>query len=107
MRIAIAATAPDEGERINRHAARAEFYMVFDETGMLCEVILNPFKDYDQAVGMRVADYLAEKSVDVLAAGNLGVGFMRALDAKGIRYVESKGIIRDIAKDLAARFAAA
>ena len=107
MRIAIAATAPDENGEVGRHAARAECYLVFDETGTFCEAIHNPFKDYDRAVGVRVADYLAEKAIDVLAAGNFGVGFMRALDAKGVRHVESEGRVKDVAKNLATRFGAA
>lgn len=104
MRIAIAATAPDEGGKISRHGARAECYLVFDETATLREVLQNPFKDYDHAVGIRVADYLAEKAVDVVAAANLGTGFTTALEDKGVRYAESEGDIGDIAKDLAARF---
>ena len=107
MRIAIAATAPDEGGEISRRGARAECYLVFDETATLREVLQNPFKDYDRAVGVRVADYLAEKAVDVVAAANLGTGFTTALDAKGIRYAESEGTIGDVAKDLVARFGTA
>ena len=106
MRIAIAATAPDEGGEISRRGARAECYLVFDETATLSEVLQNPVKDYDRAVGVRVADYLAEKMVDVVAAANLGTGFTTALDAKGVRYAEIEGIIGDIAKDLAAQFGA-
>ena len=107
MRIAIAGMAADENGVVGRHAARAECYLVYDETGTFCEVIQNPFKDYDRAVGVRVADYLAEKAIDVLAAGNFGVGFMRALDAKGVRHVESEGRVKDVAKNLATRFGAA
>ena len=107
MRIAIAALAPDEGGEISRRGARAEYYLVFDETATLREVIPNPFRDYDHAVGVRVADYLAEKAVDVVAAANLGTGFTTALEHKGVRYAESEGIIGNVAKDLAARFGAA
>lgn len=107
MRIAIAATTPDEGGKISRRGARADCYLVFDETGTVREVIQNPFKDYDRAVGIRVADYLAEKAVDLVAAANLGTGFTTALDAKEIRYMESEGIVADIAMDLATRFGTA
>jgi predicted Fe-Mo cluster-binding NifX family protein len=103
MKIAIAATVPDQGGEISRHGARAAYYLVFDEAATLREVIQNPFKDYDRAVGVRVADYLAEKAVDVLAAGNFGVGFVKALDAKGVGHIESEGNIAHAAKDLAAR----
>jgi predicted Fe-Mo cluster-binding NifX family protein len=104
MRIAIAATTPDESGKISRRGGRADCYLVFDETATLREVMLNPFKDYDRAVGVRVADYLAEKAIDVIAAGNFGSGFLKALDAKGVHHVESEGNVGDIAKDLAARF---
>ena len=104
MRIAIAATVPKDDEEISRCGARAECYLVFDEAAALREVLENPFKDYDHAVGIRVADYLAEKSVDIVSAANLGTGFTKALDAKGIRHVEGEGIVGDIAKNLAAQF---
>ena len=96
MRIAIAATTPDEGGEISRRGARAECYLVFDEAGTLCEVIRNPFKDYDRAVGVRVADYLAEKAVDVVSAANLGSGFTTALESKGVRYAEREGVIGNV-----------
>jgi predicted Fe-Mo cluster-binding NifX family protein len=103
MRIAIAATAPNEGGKIGRRGARAECYLVFDETATLREILQNPFSEYDRAVGVRVADYLAEKGINFVAAAHLGTGFTTALDAKGVRYSENEGIIRDVAKDLTAR----
>lgn len=107
MRIAIAATGPDKDEEISRRGARAECYLVFDESGTLNEVVQNPFADYDRAVGIRVADYLAEKDVDVVAAANLGSGFTTALKDKGIRYAECDATVADVAKDLAGQFGAA
>lgn len=104
MRLAIAATAPDVNGGISRQGARAECYLVFDESGAQLDVIHNPFKDYDRAVGLRVADYLAEKGVSVVAAAHLGSGFTRALEAKGIRHAECEGAVEAVAKELAARF---
>lgn len=106
MRIAIAAMTRDENTEVSRRGARAECYLVYDETGALCDVIENPFKDYDRAVGLRVADYLAEKSIDAFAAAHIGSGFERALDAKGIRHIERDGIVSEVAKNLAARLEA-
>lgn len=107
MRIAIAATEPDEGAKISRHGARADWYLVFDETATLRERIQNPFKDDRHAVGVRVADYLAQSAIDVVVAANLGTGFTTALDSKGVRHVACEGRIGDIAKDLAAQFGTA
>lgn len=101
MKIAIAATSPDDKGAICRRGARAAYYLVFDETAALREVLPNPFKDYDRAVGVRVADYLAEKGIDMVAAANFGTGFATALDSKGIRYAECEGTIGDVVKELA------
>lgn len=103
MKIAIAAMSADENGRISRHGARAGYYLVFDETEKLREVLPNPFKDYDHAVGIRVADYLHEKGIDAVAAANFGTGFIDALDAKAVRHVQCEGIVADVAKDLVAR----
>jgi len=106
MRIAIAAMTRDQNAQISSRGARAEFYLVYDETGAFCDLIENPFKDYDRAVGLRVADYLADKSVNAVAAAHIGSGFERALDAKGIRHIQREGIISEVAKDIAARLEA-
>lgn len=106
MRIAIAAMERDEDSKISRHGARAECYLVYDRAGTLCDVIENPFKDYERAVGVRLADYLADRAIDVVAAANFGTGFMRALDAKGIRHLECNGVVGEVGKELAARFGA-
>lgn len=105
MRIAIAAMKQDVEDEVSHKGARATFFIVFDETGKLLEIIPNPFTEYDRAVGVRVADYLADKHVDVIAARHLGTGFTSALDNKGVRYVESSGTINSVAKELGVRFA--
>lgn len=106
MNIAIAASTANAHADISHRGARADCYLVFDQAGELVEVIDNPFKDYDRAVGLRVADYLAEKGVSVVAAAHLGNGFTTALDAKGIRHAECNGAVAAVAKELAARFGA-
>lgn len=104
MKLAIAATTADPHGGISRHGARADCYLVFDESGVQLDVIHNAFKDYDRAVGLRVADYLAENGITVVAAAHLGGGFIRALEAKGIRYAECEGAVEAVAKEIAARF---
>ncbi|MDY6943645.1 MAG: NifB/NifX family molybdenum-iron cluster-binding protein [Pseudomonadota bacterium] len=104
MRIAIAAPGPDSDGEIGRRGARAVCYLVFDETATLREVIQNPFQDFDHAVGVHVADLLADKSVDIVAAAHLGSGFTSALDKRRVRYAEYQGVIAEVAKQLAARF---
>ena len=96
MKIAVAASAPNEMQPVAQHGARAEFYLVFDETANTHEALENPFKDYPKSVGIRVADFLADKSVDLVLAGRFGTGFARALDAKGVRHKEVHGTIEQV-----------
>jgi predicted Fe-Mo cluster-binding NifX family protein len=107
MKIAIAASTADIHGGISHRGARADCYLVFDEARTLHGVIQNPFKDYDRAVGIRVADYLAEKGISGVVAAHLGRGFTTALDAKGIRHAESEGSIDEVAKKLGNFFGAA
>ena len=106
MKIAIAAPTTNAQDAISRRGARAECYLVFDESGGQLEAIQNPFKDYDRAVGVRVADYLAERGISVVAAAHLGNGFTTALEAKGILDSECEGTVSTVARELAARFGA-
>lgn len=96
----------DEKATISHQGARAECYLVYDEAEKSCDVIENPFQDYDRAVGLRVVDDLAGKSVNAAVATHIGSGFEQSLDAKAIRHIESEGIIREVAKELVARLEA-
>jgi len=100
MRIAVAAAAPNQKQPVARHGARADFYLVFDEAANTHEALANPFKDYPKSVGIRVADFLADKSIDLVVAGRFGVGFARALDSKGVRHKELRGTIEEVVKDI-------
>lgn len=91
MKIAVATDIADETAPVSRHAARAGFYLVFDENGILLDVIHNPFKDYERVVGIRVADYLADQRIDMVVAAKFGTGFTDALKSKGIRQAELGG----------------
>ena len=95
MKIAIAATEMTDNGPVCSRGARAAFFLLFDEDAEVVEAIENPFKDYDHAVGIHVADYLADKQVEVVAAGHIGSGFAKALDNKGLRHMEVDGSIKD------------
>jgi predicted Fe-Mo cluster-binding NifX family protein len=95
MRIAIAATEMSDNGAVCSRGARAAFFLVFNEDAEVIEALENPFKDYDHAVGLHVADYLASKQVDIVAAGHIGSGFANALDNKGLRHMEVQGPIKD------------
>lgn len=101
MRIAIAAAKPDAKGDVGRRGARMPYYIVFDESAAVAEILPNPFAAYDRAAGLRVADYLHENRIDIVVAANFGTGFMNALESKGIRYMAYEGAILDAARKIA------
>jgi predicted Fe-Mo cluster-binding NifX family protein len=95
MKIAVAADIADPHAQVSRHAARAACYLVFDATGQQVGAIQNPFKDYDRAVGIRVADFLADQGIGIVVAANFGTGFTDALTSKGVRMIVHDGSIAE------------
>lgn len=101
MRIAIAAMDGTGSAEVCARAARAPFFLIYDGDGELREVVSNPFDTRERAVGVRMADYLAEKGIDTVIAGHFGPNFADALSAKGMRRLEMRGTVGDIAARVA------
>ena len=98
--IAVATFEKTESNEISDKAARASYYLVFDKSGKLLEVISNPFCNDTRGAGPKVADLLAEKNVTVVVAGAFGHKMAKALEAKGIKHHEASGIVKNVVEDL-------
>lgn len=92
--IAVATFEKTESSQISDKAARAPYYLVFDKSGKLREIISNPFRDAAGGAGPKMADLLAEKNVTVVVAGAFGYKMAKALEAKGIKRHETTGIVK-------------
>ncbi len=98
--IAVATFEKTESSQISDKAARAPYYLVFDKSGKLLEIISNPFHDAAGGAGPKMADLLAEKNVTVVVAGSFGYKMANALEAKGIKYHEATGIVKKAVEKL-------
>ncbi len=98
--IAVATFEKTESSQISDKAARAPYYLVFDKSGKLLEIISNPFSDAARGAGPQVADLLAEKNVTVVVAGAFGYKMEKALEAKGIKHHEATGIVKKAVEKL-------
>ncbi len=98
--IAVATFEKTESSQISDKAARAHYYLVFDKSGKLREIISNPFRDAAGGAGPKMADLLAEKNVTVVVAGAFGYKMAKALEAKRIKHHEASGIVKNVVEDL-------
>jgi len=95
MKIAIASVSKDENGEISPRPGRAQFYLLFDESSKLLEVISNPFSRGGGGAGFGVAKMLADKGVDIVVGGQFGENMEGALRERGLKYYEMTGGVRD------------
>jgi len=92
MKIAIASEGKNIDSEISPKGGRAPYYLIFEDKDLI-EVIKNPFAVGSGGAGWSVAYMLAEKKIDLVVAGKIGVNMQTALKEKKINFKESSGKI--------------
>lgn len=95
MKIALASIGRDEKSEISPRPGRARFYLIFDESASLLEVIPNPFSRGGGGAGFGVAKMLADKGVDIVVGGQFGENMEGTLKERGLKYYEMTGCARE------------
>ena len=98
--IAVAAVDRTGESQISQKAARAPYFLIYDNNGKLLEAVSNPFGDSARRAGPRVAEFFAEKNVTVVVAGNFGQKMKIALDKYGIRHLTVTGVVNKAIREL-------
>jgi len=80
---------------VSHLAARAPYFLMVDGSGKVIEAAENPYKDNRGGAGVAAANYLAEKNVTIVVAGNFGSKMTDALKAQKIAYVKFEGNVED------------
>ena len=93
MKIAIAANTLDSDAQVSAQAARAPFYLFYDENGAFLEAITNPYSSVERGAAPRAARLLQEHDVDTLVAGEFGGRFVDLLEENNINTVLGSGPI--------------
>jgi predicted Fe-Mo cluster-binding NifX family protein len=94
MKIAVCAVENNENSEISERAARAPFFLIF-ENEKIIDAIKNPFSFGGGGAGFAAAKLLADKKVKIVVAGKAGLNFASALSEKGIELKEKKGKAKD------------
>ena len=90
--IAVASDGETLKAAVSQIAARCPYFLIVDSKGKLLEAIENPYKDTRGSAGVSVVNFLAEKNVTIVIAGNFGNKMKDALKAQGIAHFEFEGI---------------
>ena len=101
--IAVAADGGKQDSNISQQAARASWFLFFDEQGVFLEATQNPAKDLKGGAGGSAAEFLDKRGVKIVTAASFGDKMAAALDGYHIKYIEKEGVadivVREILKE--------
>ena len=98
MKIVVAASSKTAKASVSNMAAKCPYYLIFNNKGDLIEVIDNPYRDASGGAGPSAANFLAQRDVTIVIAGNFGSKMINTLKNKGITHFEFKGRVNDAVK---------
>ncbi len=98
MKIAVAAGSKSAKASVSNIAAKCPYYHIFNNKGELIEVIDNPYRDASRGAGPLAANFLAQRGVNIIIAGNFGSKMVNTLENKGVTHFEFKGPVDDAVK---------
>ena len=95
VKVAVASTGKTAAASVSNVAAHSPYYLIFDGTGKLTEVISNPHQDTEPGAGPSAAHYLAAKGVSIVISENFGIKMINALKGNRIKHFELKGQVAE------------
>ncbi len=98
IKIAVASCDKTAKASVSNKAAKCPYYFIFDSKGELTEVIDNPYGNANRGAGPSAANFLAQKGVTIVIAGNFGLKMINTLKNKSITHFEFKGRVDDAVK---------
>jgi predicted Fe-Mo cluster-binding NifX family protein len=100
MTIAVASSDRTATAPVSNLAGRSPYYLLFDLSGKLIEVIENPYMNARGGAGQSVVTFLAQKDVTVIVAGEFGSRMVAAMKANGIDHFEFRGTVSEAVKNV-------
>ncbi len=99
LQIAVAAESTELTAMISKVAARAPYFLIFDQQNNLLQTLKNPSADVSGGAGPKAAAFLAEKKVSLVIAGQFGRKMQDALKSFKIQTVVRQGRVIDAVKE--------
>ncbi|NOR16058.1 MAG: hypothetical protein GQ544_10150 [Candidatus Aminicenantes bacterium] len=98
--IGVAADGDTLEAAVSHLAARAPYFLIVNDEGKLMEAVANPYKDNRGGAGVSAANFLAEKNVTVVVAGNFGNKMINALADQEIAHFEFEGRVAEAIQEV-------
>lgn len=100
MTIAIAADTTDPQGLVSRHAARAPYYLIYDNNGNLLKTLENPGAQAERGAGPTAALFLLQQGVSTIVAAEFGDRFTTELEAEHITATAASGPIASVVQTI-------
>ena len=96
MIIALPTVTSGEKSFISEHLGRSNFFYIYDTDKKMGEVFINQFKEQQGGVGIKTAELLITKKVDVLITPRIGEKALKALKESNMKFYEcTDKIVKD------------
>ena len=96
--IAVATNDSGSAAIVSEKAGRAAYFLFFDGTGNFLAAEKNPFAGIPGGAGPKVADFLSDKGVSLVVAGEFGTKMERALSSYKIKNISQTGVANEVVK---------
>jgi predicted Fe-Mo cluster-binding NifX family protein len=100
MKIAIAATTPNEDAQIDMRGARAPYYFILQTESGLSEILPNPMSEADRRAGPQAAAFLISRGIEMVVAGDFGPKFRAELEGNNITCTKMTGTVSKVVDEL-------
>jgi len=90
-KIVVAAKGKTAASEVSEVAARAPYFLIFDESGKFLGAVENPYMASKGGAGTAVVSFLAQKGATMVVAGEFGSNMTNALSSKGMRFLKFQG----------------
>jgi predicted Fe-Mo cluster-binding NifX family protein len=100
MKIAIAVTSSEKDAHVDKHGARAPYYLLMNTDSGLSEIISNPVLTAERRAGPQAASFLVSQGVDKVVAGDFGPKFRAELEGSNITCTERTGSLSEVVAKL-------
>jgi predicted Fe-Mo cluster-binding NifX family protein len=90
---AVASIGPAKESRVSDQAARAPFYLLFDDSGNILETLQNPVSAATGRAAPQAVGFLAGRDIHALLAERFGQKMLRELDSIHVDAVEASGSV--------------
>ena len=98
IKIAVAADGKSAQSSVSNMAAKCPYYLLFNNKGELIEVVDNPYRDASRGAGPLAANFLAQRGITTVIAGNFGSKMVKTLENKSVTHFEFKGLADNAVK---------